>query len=348
MKKKLTLIGHFSTEKMIYNGQTIKSTILYSELKSMNLYDICIIDTHGWKRKPFKLISECKTACKTGDYIIMMPDYNGFRIFSRLLPFFRRKKSNCKLIYFIVGGWLSEFLRKNKSYIKRLNRFDASVAETNFLKDELEELCVNNVHVIPNFKRLDIVKTVSPVAKYPYRFCLFSRIMEEKGVEDAIDCIKNINSRYRNDIVTLDIFGQIEPKYKEKFTQIMKGVPNYIRYKGVKDFNETVNVLKDYYALLFPTKYYAECMPGTVIDAFAAGIPVIGYEWKGCRDMITDGVEGWLTKADKKLLEEKIEYAINDQEMLTKMKMNCVKKAKEYSPDVNIQKILKLMTDLDK
>jgi hypothetical protein len=51
-------------------------------------------------------------------------------------------------------------------------------------------------------------------------------------------------------------------------------------------------VLKDYFALLFPTHFYTEGIPGTVIDAYAAGIPVISAKWESYSDVIDEGVTG--------------------------------------------------------
>lgn len=345
MKKKITFIGHYAENKRLYDGQTVKTKILFDEIKDTDIYDVEMIDTHNWKNNIYSLVKRCKNACKNDDYVIMMPDLNGFRALVRMLPFFNKKK-NCKLIYVVVGGWLSAFLKKNPKYVSLLNEFDAIIVETECLKYELEHQNVHNTHIIPNFKRLDIVKTLAPVAKYPYRFCTFSRVMKEKGIEDAIECIKRINEKYDNDIVTLDIYGQIEENYKDEFERIMKNVPKYIRYKGIVEFENSVEILKDYYAMLFPTTYYAECLAGTVIDAFASGLPVIAYDWPSGHDLISNGVEGWLCKAEVDELIKAVEFAINDQDMMLEMRINCVKKAKEYTPDVNIQKLIKILMEL--
>jgi len=345
VKRHITIIGHYAKNKHLYDGQTVKTRILYDELKSTDLYEIKMLDTHQWKSKLYPLMRKCHHACRHSDYVIMMPDYNGFRVLSHLLPLYRGK-ADSKLIYVVIGGWLSEFLRKRPKYIKIINDFDAIIVETNSLRAELEELGINNLYVVPNFKRLDIVKEFSPVAKYPYRFCTFSRVMKEKGIEDAIESIKRINLKYDNDIVTLDIYGQIEESYKEEFEKIMKKAPRYIRYKGIVEFDKSVETLKDYYAMLFPTTYYAECLAGTVIDAFASGLPVIAYDWKSGSDLITNGVEGWLCEPSVDNLISAIEYAIKDQDMIVRMKINCAKKARQYTPDVNVEKIIKILMGL--
>ena len=61
--------------------------------------------------------------------------------------------------------------------------------------------------------------------------------------------------------------------------------------------------MKYYFALLFPTRFYTEGIPGTILDAYAAGIPVICSRWESCADVVDDGVTG-------------ITYPFEDMQML--------------------------------
>lgn len=343
-KKSITVIGHFAEGLIYLDGQTVKTRTLYDELKKTDLFDIKKVDTHNWKHNAFKLMKMCAEACKNDDYVFMMIDINGFRAMAKILP--RLCKNHSKLIYIVIGGWVYDFLVEHKSYIPSLKLFDAVVCETEKLKNNLEKIGFENLYVVPNFKRLEIVNTLSPVASYPYRFCTFSRVSEEKGIEDAVECIKKINTKYDNEIVTLDIFGPVQKDYEEKFNDLKNNLPDYIRYKGIVDYDESVETLKNYYALLFPTTFYAECHAGTVIDAFASGLPVICYEWKYSDDLITHGVEGLVCKPGVDNLVRLVEEAINDQDKMLQMRFNCVNKAKEYLPDVNIEKIIGILMQL--
>lgn len=345
MKKKITVIGHYAKNKQLFDGQTVKTRILYDEMEASELYDVDLIDTHGWKKKPFSLIAQCYQACKSSDYILMLPDYNGFRVMSILLPFFRGR-NGAKIVYVVVGGWVSAFLKHHDLYLKQTNKLNAIIVETQSLKTELEDMGIQNLHIVPNFKRLDIIQEVVPSEAPPYRFCTFSRVMKEKGIEDAIESISRINAKYGADFASLDIYGQIDTGYKEAFEKIMETVPDYIQYKGIVAFDKSVDTLKDYYAMLFPTTYHAECLAGTVIDAFASGLPVIAYEWKSGADLITNGVEGWLCEPSVDKLTELIERAVKKPEEIAKMKINSVNKADTYTPDANIKKITGILESL--
>lgn len=43
---------------------------------------------------------------------------------------------------------------------------------------------------------------------------------------------------------------------------------------------------------MFPTLFYTEGIPGTIIDAYAAGLPVISSKWESYGDVIEDNVTG--------------------------------------------------------
>lgn len=84
---------------------------------------------------------------------------------------------------------------------------------------------------------------------------------------------------------------------------------NSIHYGGVISFDHTTEVLKDCYALLFPTCYEGEGFAGTLIDALAAGVPVIASEWRYNSEIVIPGTTGLLFKThDVEELTDKLIY----------------------------------------
>ena len=52
----------------------------------------------------------------------------------------------------------------------------------------MQKLGVRNAIYLPNFKKLNILTEAELFKEYsePYRLCTFSRVMKEKGIEDAM------------------------------------------------------------------------------------------------------------------------------------------------------------------
>ena len=208
------------------------------------------------------------------------------------------------------------------------------------MKRKLDEMGFSNVSVMYNFKDiypLDENELINDHAE-PFRFCTFSRVSKEKGIEDAISAVKSLNDEYGKIVATLDIYGHINSDYVEKFEQIKKTLPDYIKYKGVVSSKMSIEAIKGYYMLMFPTYYEGEGFAGTLIDAFSSGLPVIATDWRYNGEIVEDGVTGLVySYKEKALLKEKIKFACENPSVIQKMRPNCLKESRKYLPEIAIQ-----------
>ena len=175
----------------------------------------------------------------------------------------------------------------------------------------------------------------------PIKLCTFSRVTQEKGIELAISAVMKANTALNRIAFSLDIYGQIDGAYRTDFYKYMEGKPGYIKYCGTVPFSLSTDVLKNYFALLFPTYYSGEGFPGTLLDAMAAGVPVIASDWKYNSEIINDGYNGIiLRKCDADGIAEVLVKSLKDQEQLNRMKTNALIEAQKHLPDIVIQILL--------
>ncbi len=324
------------------NGQTVKTKIVTNELcKQLGTDEVLEFDTAGGKSTLLKSPLQSFKALKQAKNVIIFPAHNGLRVYVPLLTFFRKFFKNRKLHYIVIGGWLPEFLKTRKGLAKKLQRFDGIYVETNTMKRALEKQGFTNIVVMPNCKDLKILKPEELVypTEEPYKLCTFSRVMKEKGIEDAVNAVKEVNEEAGKTIYTLDIYGQVDAAQVQWFENLQTTFPYYVNYKGVVDFDKSVDVLKNYFALLFPTRFYTEGIPGTIIDAYASGVPVICSKWESFEDIVEDGITGiGYDFQNQKQLVELMERM--EKEPIDKMKTNCLSKGKSFLPN-NVIKILK-------
>lgn len=343
--KKVSVIGHFAFGLKYLDGQTVKTKILADELcKKFGDQEVIKFDTHGGVKTLIKSPVHTIKALKKSKNVIILPAHNGLRVFGKILPCFKVFFKNRKIHYVVIGGWLPKFLSNKKGLARSLKSFDGIYVETNTMKNELLKQGFNNVYVLPNCKDLEILSSDELVynSKTPFKLCTFSRVMKEKGIEDAINAIKSINEESGKEIYSLDIFGQVDPAQTEWFENLRNTFPKYIRYGGAVPFDKSVEVLKDYFALLFPTRFYTEGIPGTIIDAYAAGIPVISAKWESCLDIVDEGQTGFVYEFENLEQFKQILFDISKEPMLAlNMKENCIKKATDYIPETAI----KVLTD---
>lgn len=340
--KKVSVIGLFCENKEVSDGQSIKTRIVTQELeKALGAENISRIDTYGWKKNPFQLLINSFLAVRRSDHVIFMTDEGGIKIFPWLLRL-SNVFGRCSLHYVVIGGWLVHFLEKNKFVASCLKGFDNIFAETTGMKRGLEQQGFQNITLLPNFKNLSplTVDQLSIAECEPYRFCTFSRVMREKGIEDAVQAIKAVNLRFGRTVCELDIYGAVEPNETEWFQDLSNKFGKEVRYCGVVPFDQTTEILQPYFALLFPTFFPKEGIPGTVIDAYAAGLPVIASRWSSFEDIIDHGITGiGYPYLRNEHLEKIILELICHPEQITNMKKNCLKKAEQFVP-ANVMTIL--------
>lgn len=340
----VSIIGHFAFEKKVLNGQTVKTKIVADELiKQFGEKEIIEFDTHGGKVTAAKAPFQVLKALKKAKNVIIFPANNGLRVYVPLLSFFRNFFKSRKLHYVVIGGWLPEFLKTRKSLAKKLKHFDGIYVETNTMKRALEEQGFSNIVVMPNCKDLKILKQEDLVysSGEPYKLCTFSRVMKEKGIEDAVNAVKVVNTEAGRTIYTLDIYGQIDSGQIQWFENLQTTFPDYINYRGIVDYDKSVDVLKNYFALLFPTYYSGEGFAGTILDAFASGVPVIASDWKYNTEIINSQV-GFLYSTHKvRCIVDILQYIAKEPQNITNKKLNCLNEAYNYE----IQKVVGILSE---
>ena len=334
--KRVCILGHFAYGQNAANGQTIKTKIVTEELsRRFGEEQIKTIDTCGGIKTIFKSPFQALSALKSAKNIVMLPAHNGVRVYGFLLPLFRRKKSNKKLFYVVIGGWLPELVKKRRRLAAKLKKFDGIYVETGTMKVALEALGFNNIRVLPNCKELRVLREDELVYtnEAAYSLCTFSRINEKKGIEEAVNAVKAINQKYEKVIYNLDIYGSVDKGQEEWFQSIRETFPSFVQYKGLVDFNKSVDVLKNYFALLFPTRYYTEGVPGTIIDSYASGVPVLSSKWESFSDVVFPDITGYGYEFDDfNDFVSKLDFLCQNAGQVNALKLNCLETAKHYMP----------------
>ena len=171
--------------------------------------------------------------------------------------------------------------------------------------------------------------------------------MKEKRIEDAIHTVKDINNLLGFKAFVLYIYGQVWKSYEDRFNELIKQFDGEIRYCGSIDADKSVTVLKQYFALLFPTYYEGEGFAGTIIDAFSAGIPVIATDWKYNRELVHDNV-GFIFNTNTGNIGEMKDILLDlykDPNKALIKKRECLKESSQYKAESVIHLIDQLLSE---
>ena len=339
---KVAILGHFAFGMDKANGQTIKTKIVGAELKKvLGDEEVDFFDTMGgWKfllKMPFTIIRLLRNYRN----IVFLPAYKAVYLIVPLLVlcnFFYRRN----LHYVVIGGRLPQLLRKHPVLRFSLRYVDHIYPETEMMSRELEKVKLKDVVVMPNCKHLDIVEENQLVhfQAPPYPLCTFSRVERSKGIEDAIIAVNACNKNLGGTFFMLHIYGLVQET--EWFDNLMQDQSEDVTYMGVIDYSKSTEILRQYFALLFPTYYAGEGFAGTIIDAIAAGLPVIASDWKANPEIIKEGETGMLfpARSTEALTDILLRLAERPQ-LIDALRRNCIQEAKKYQPEIVIQSLVR-------
>lgn len=343
---KVGVIGHFMFEGDQCNGQAIKTLNYYKELQKHYKNTVQYLDTLNVKQRLMYnswVLLKMSFTCQS---IIFMPTkallYRGAVILNYLKKIFR-----FKLIYVVIGGWLSEEVNNNSKLKKELNKFDAILVETKSMQNVLKGQGVKSIYYSPNFstKVEPINLEKDNINMFPLRYCTFSRVTKTKGILDAIKAIHLVNKRAGEKICTLDIYGPIDEAFKDEFWSVVKKYSE-VSYCGVLNDENTIEVLASYYAMLFPTQYAGEGFPGAVVEAMMAGTPVIASDWKYNREVVIDGETGYVYPVgDVELLIKSIENLNANANIEYLMSKKSRELSRQYSADQVMQILYQIIEE---
>ena len=131
------------------------------------------------------------------------------------------------------------------------------------------------------------------------------------------------------------MYGLIQPGYEGTLQNIIKSNPNLVDYKGIVEFDKTVETLSDYFLLMFPTYYYGEGFPGNVVDAYNSALPIIATDWLYNKDVIIDGRNGILVpiKSPDRLADALLSLYY-DRDKHYDIAVNNIHDSRKYHPDI--------------
>lgn len=161
---------------------------------------------------------------------------------------------------------------------------------------------------------------------YPYSstypeqptFIFVARLLAEKGIHDYIAAAKIIKKSYPE--ARFIVLGRIDQEALGALTQVeLQQVikDNIVEYPG--HVNNVAEWIENSSVFVLPS-YYREGVPRSTQEAMAIGRAVITTDVPGCRETVTDAVNGFLVeKWNPQALAEKMVYFIEHPEEIKKM-----------------------------
>jgi len=126
------------------------------------------------------------------------------------------------------------------------------------------------------------------------RFLMIARLLGDKGVREYVDAARMIRARLPSArfalLGELDRHNRSAVGEQELDAWVREGVIDYLG--AVEDVRPSIG---NSAAIVLPS--YREGLPRTLLEGAAMGRPLIGADVPGCRELVRDGVTGFLCEA---------------------------------------------------
>lgn len=346
--RKALLIGTVGDGPMFAFGGSDKIKALNSSLSEI-YGSVDVLSTYGWKKHPIHLLNSIRKSIPEYDDLFVVLSTNGTRY---LCPFILRwaKKSGARVFYAMVGiGNLEEEVRDDPNWDKIteliqnknlwnegdkrigkiLRGFDALLVETNRLKDMCRTFYgVDKAFVLPNNRDYSrMFFNDKQVNSKNIKFVYFASITKGKGADLALKAANILLQRGINNF-SLDFYGRKNDSVNSWFD--VNAFPSNINYRGVCLKNK-LDVLRTYDCLIFPS-IYVEGVPGTIVDARFASLPVVASNFTFADEIVNDGIDGLIfERKNANDLADKMAKLISDPSKIADLSKKSFERSSFYT-----------------
>ena len=168
-----------------------------------------------------------------------------------------------------------------------------------------------------------------------------------KGLDLVFKLGDSINNLKLGQKISIDFYGPLQNEDNdEKYFNENIAKYSFMSYLGPVEPENIYTTLEKYDVMILPTHYYTEGLPGSVLDAYIAGIPVVVTNWKHAPEFVDDNSTGLIIpfKDDGSALFKSILHLLQNEELLQRMKHNARNKSFDYSAEQALIQIKKYIT----
>jgi glycosyltransferase involved in cell wall biosynthesis len=227
-----------------------------------------------------------------------------------------------------------------------VRRADACITLTARGQAELEALGVprTRCHVVPNGIEVARFAAVTP-APSPggaRRLLCVARLAEQKGLDVLLRALPAV--RAATGAVALTLLGDGPDRSRLQVLAADLGLAEVASFRGV--VQDVRPFLAAAHAFVLPSRY--EGIPLAILEAMAAGLPVVATAVEGNADLIRNGVDGLLVpRDDPAALAEALVRVLQDAELARRLGAEARRRAAaHYTVEAMVERTLRIYREV--
>lgn len=333
-RKRILVFGYFGHVTNQLDGQTVKTRSIHRLLKDKADADVTYADTQEFHSSPKAIAKFLWDLCRCHT-LVDIPCVNNLFILTPPL-YWLSKILRFKIVHVAVGGWHMKGFPKHPRVARLLGKVEYNLYENRLLCDQIAQTYgYGNIGVIPNFRERAVGRTEIPPVK-PLKLVFMARAEIKKGLDTLAALAKWVEDEGLTDRVALTVYGPPSTDVDREFlAQKLVAAHPWVKYGGKLEPDQIVPSLQKHHVLMFPTHYFTEGFPGTILDAYRASLPVIATRWKYANEFVKEGKTGFIVDFDNPLPEitATIERLLDSPDQLAPLSEAAYQESLRYTPE---------------
>lgn len=265
-----------------------------------------------------------------------------------------------KVVIHLRGAFFLQFFDHTSGWVKKiitatLRKVDAAIVLGDGLKNNFDRWC-SYIYAVPNGTDLlldfNVEGKFAGVLQKPIVISFLSNYFKSKGFLDVLQIVKPVLESNPGRRIIFKMAGawgldrtagMTAEEIKAEAERVMQqaGIEKQVEFLGVVTGQRKLDLLKETDIFLLPTSYDGH--PRSIIEAMAAGCPVISTPVGAIPDTVLDSKTGFIIEpGDLNALKEKINYLIqNDENRVEMSRLSRSRYEKEFTKDRFIEKMIK-------
>jgi len=167
------------------------------------------------------------------------------------------------------------------------------------------------------------------------RFVFIGQVKPSKGVREILGAAGTFQNG-----ATVDFYGELRDGIRPG------EFGGAARYCGKVPPGEVMPTLAKYDVLLLPTYYSGEGYPGVILEAFAAGIPVIATRWQAISEIVNDENGILIEPRDPQQLAAAMQRLMYDPAQLQNLSAGALRSARRFDSALWTERFLESVINI--